>query len=289
MSHVWDSLVLGGVDKPRILICGSNFCFNPYFNENTDGWTKGTNGTATRVSDINSIGEYLLNLTFTGSGQSYIEYSYDTSEPILNKKFIAAIRIKSKYAFKIQLLGASLLNEITVQPSDIINNIFIIAEGTGSGNIIKLKIIGTDNVDIKFDNLYLTIISDDYIFPQPNESKILFEKNNLGENQLWNGKIQQFNFKFLPIFYCSWNYLSAIYESFRQKISFNQQLFCIPHMDVNWGFFGIWVDDFERKYSFDRFFGHNSDISIKGSEFIYELPSLQSGTGSLYIDDDLIK
>lgn len=290
MAHAWESLILGGVDQPRILEITNNFCTNPYANTGTTGYVKGTNGTMTTESSSEAIGEYVIKLVFAGGGDAYIDWTHNFGSSITNKKFLGIVRIKSKFDCKIQLIGSSLISEYAITASDYVRTFSVIAEAIGqTGNNITLRIIGTADVNLTFDNIYLAQINNDITFPQPNESFMVFEKDVLGEQRMWNGKIQQFNFKYIPNFYCDWQVLGAGYEYQRQQISLNKILFCMPHKDVNWGFIGIFSEDFERKYSFDKFFGHNSSLAIKGIEYIYELPSIQpssSGGGSIYIEDE---
>ena len=290
MSHPWDDLVLGGVDRPRILIIDENFCTNSHFNEaSLTGYIKTGAGTFTAELDTDSYGEYMANLVFSGAATITVDYEEDYGSAVLGKMFLVVIRVKSVYGCTIKIRSSVEHITLDIPASSETKTYFIICEvESGSGNSIYFRIQGTDDIDIRFDNLYLTEIEQDYVFPQPQKSNLLFKKVIDGENVLWNGKHQSFNFKYKPVYHCQYDSLVAVYEIYRQKISFNKILFCIPHQDVVWGFLAYWSEDFERRYPWDRFFGHKGLIVLEGSEYVYDLPYVQSGTGILYIDEEEI-
>ncbi len=289
MSHPWDNLILGGVGRPRILVIGENLCSNPYFNEQlTTGYVKTGSGTFDTLLHEDGIGDYMGRLVLSGSGTTTIDYEYDYGSAVLNKMFLMTVRVQSQYGCTIKARSSVELETLDIpasnNPEKTRTYYMIVEVDTGSGNSIFFRIQGTDDINFKFDNLYLTEITRDTLFPQPQESYLEFKKFMDGENTLWNGKHQQFNFKYKPVYYCRFDFHSAAYEFLRQEISQNKIVFCIPHTDTTWGFRCFWAEDFFRKYSFNKFFGHRGTIVLEAEEYIYDIPYVMGGAGILYID-----
>lgn len=292
MAHAWDSLVLGGTGVPRILGVDQNYCDNSYFDENTTGWGEyGTPGFFSREVNSDAMGEYMGKLSAPIT-EKYAYYSWDTGAAVNGRVFMASIRIKtdaeSGLSVKVALYDAS-DNEIgsetvTIDTSPVKVTVVKTAFGV-TGNYVILRIYGTNGNIVYFDDLYLTEVFGDYSFPQPTAStKLLFEKVQHGKNELLLGRIQEFGKMWRPSFYCGYEHIPTAIEIYRQEISEYTALFCIPHRDVSWGFLGIWDENFERSYSFNKFFGHRGVIKIKGIELFTHKPIYQSD-GGFYLED----
>lgn len=314
MAHAWDNLVLGGIDKPRLLLCSDNWLSNQFFNgTNLDGWTKyGTNGTLAIVSDDEAYGSNVLHYYQETSGEpapdaeppidstlnDYILRSFDvltlTGATNFGKKFLLSLRIKTTEDTEIIITdnGSYSLSTTVINTENKFIDMFIATgEISVATSVIQVKIRTLnqpDGVNIKIDNVFFSIINNDFVFKQPNQSKLVFEENIIGSNELWSGKVQKFDRKWKPIFLALWEYLGAGWENYRQLAYQSPNIYCIPHRDVKWGFLGAMVGDFERQYSFDRFFGHKSAVEIAGLQYICELPSVKSGAGDSLFDDEII-
>jgi hypothetical protein len=300
MAHDWDGLVLGGLDRPRLLLCNENWNGNPFFNDGTvgDWYSTGVNGTLEAIADDDAYGTNVLHyydLTLGAVGDS-ARLIYNTLSISGNnnygKSFLFSARIKTDVTFLIRLRGSATLLDTYISPTDgEYKRFFIFLPSTTdtADTITTFLYPGDqpDGFDIKIDNIFFTEVTQDLIFRQPNDSKLVFEENLIGSNELWSGKVQRFDRKFRPIFMAEWEYIGAGWEYYRQLAYQSSLIFCIPHKEVNWGFLGIMNGDFERQYSFKRFFGHKGGVEIMGTEFLYELPYNQSG-GGLYIDDEEI-
>lgn len=299
MAHDWDGLVLGGLDKPRLLLCNENWDTNPFFSDGAVGdWVKtGANGTLEVVADDNAYGSNVLHYydAAVSAAGDYITLEFDTltitGASNFGKKFIVSLRIKTGELSEVTIQdGAAYSISVDVNPEDDFQKIFLVTESLSSTeNVIQIVINTqnqTDDFDIKIDNIFFTEVTQDLIFKQPNDSKLVFEENMIGSNELWTGKVQKFDRKFRPIFLAEWEYIGAGWEYYRQLAYQASLIFCIPHREVNWGFLGIMNGDFERQYSFKRFFGHKGGVEVMGVEYLYELPYNQSGGGGIYIDEE---
>lgn len=287
MAHIWDDLVLGGLDIPKVFIVSDNLCSNPYFDLNSTGWT---GASLSRVLNSDAYNDYMGRIYYT-STLTYVEYQYDFGASIANKIFLLAFRVKTGVTFKVTFVGSSGFVDETISASSTIKR--VVVQGTASGqtgNIIKIRIYGTNvsgDGDLYFDDVKLMEVYNTYTFSQPQTSSLKFIRDNTGQNELENGMIQEFNIRFRPVYEAWWDYMSSAYETFRQRITANN-LFCMPHQDVGWGFFCKWNGDLERQYSFDKFFGHKSGLMLNGTELIYELPEYKAGTGDLYVSEEEI-
>lgn len=286
MAHDWDDLILGGLDKPRMLLCTDNWDTNPYFNDNFSNWTKvGSNGTLELLNSTTAYGNSVLNYysaTVSASDDYiYTEYSVfaKLATTVGTKKFIFSARIKTDELMELIITdNSSYTKTIEIEPTngDFIK-IYTITDITtaSTSNVIQVR-LKTKNTpgdfSIQMDNVFFSQVTSDIVLNQPNDSKLVFKEFVLGRNELWSGKIQRFNRKWKPIFVAKWEYIIAEDEQNRQLIYQAQNIFCIPHQDVYWGFIGIMDGDLERQYSFSRFFGHTGDLEIIGTEYLMELP-----------------
>jgi hypothetical protein len=305
MSHEWDNLVIGGTDRPRIILSSDNIITNRYFDKDLSGYTTGseliiTSGTPgvqptfTRVSDEYSYGEYSCRIFLDNpnyAGTVSVVYNYGSN--IGGRRFIVTARIKTKYSFYIRWSANSQYELKLIEPitADTFNTYYFLTTvpSNQTGTTLTFTFYCPVKVDFLFDHMYFGKIENDYIFPQPNESSLEFEKYSIGENRLWNGKIQLYDLKYVPKYKAEYKYLSAAYENRRQRLLQAKNLFVIPHMDVSWGYWGKWTDDFERKYAFSRFLGHDSDLEIEGSEYLYHIPENMSSGGVIYVEEDGIE
>jgi len=297
MSHVWDEFVLGGTDKPRFLCVNENLEDNQYFNDGTVGdWIKASaSGTLSVEENDNAIGQNVLNYIdpTTSTNDDYIYKTYDIAAlvggTVYGKKYLLKLRVLTAFQIRIVLYDGTVYHDVYVDGTAgkwvdvfIITNTILTTSTT-----IVLRVYSKNDPDrynIYLDDIFFGEIQNDMIFWQPNESNLLFEENIIGKNEKWNGMIQKFDRKWKPVYYANWEYLGSGWELYRQTIYSSPLVFCIPHIDVDWGFLGIFDDDLKREYSFDRFFGHTGYIQISGVEFIKEQPEYQSGTGTLYFD-----
>lgn len=290
----WDLYVLGGIDVPRFLIGDVNFCSNPYFNTGITGWSESSGGIFSRDNiQLDALGEYMGKIEYTLDEQ-YVEYSYDMGVSVTGRKFFLILRSKSISDWKVAFYGNSEFGSTNFAHSNDINTyVAIVDASTQTGTTIKIRIYGTqsnvDSAELYFDDVYFSEIFNDMEMPQPQVSYMPVEKIQFGENYLWNGNIQQFSKRFRPGYFANWEYLIPEYEVYRQKIAAAQIVVCIPHKDISFGFRCIWNKDFSRKYFHNRFLGHSGIISLKGTQFITSMPTVQSTEEALYIfTDELI-
>lgn len=295
MSHIWDSLVLGGTDKPRFLSLQKNFCSDPYIQNDlnpANNWYFSSVGILSKVLDKDAYGDYMARINYSSDNQ-YIYYVYNHESDVSGKKAFITLRYKSDNDFKISFIspGSGEDGLTKLAASNVIKKVTIIASLYNIfGNFLYFKIYGSDGIgdaNVYFDSIYFSLVDNDYSFPQPQTSELDFNKIVDGSNQRYTGRIQEINKKWLPIYNANWDYINAEYEVYRQIISESEVVFCIPHKDVSWGFLGYWDDDFIRGYAFNRFIGHKGIIAIRGMEYIYNKPQLQSGDQVIYyVTDD---
>lgn len=295
MAHVWDQLILGGTDKPRILSIDNNLCSNPFFTKNTSGWTFVPIGFSepvdvfTRSVHPEANGEFMGRIKYT-TGKGYAEYTYDFGDSIEDKIFFIMVDVISACVegFTISLFGDT---EFSIHhfndPVTDIRKFFIIATATAqTSETIQLRIYGTRSepgdlldADLYFDNVYLGEVIHDIEMPQPHDSgKILFEKLMIGENTLLTNKHNQFRVKWKPNYLCEYIHLTKEFEEYREIISKANFLFCIPHLDVEWGFVCKWMPNyFLRSYVFNEYVGHSGVIELEGNEYLIRKPNLKVG------------
>lgn len=111
MAHPWDQFVLGGTDRPRIMLVGENMCSNPnidYSVPASGDWQESSASILTQYSSEFSYGEYMAKIAYAASVTSkYASYTYDTGAAILNKRFLLAARVKSSIDFALSFAGSS--------------------------------------------------------------------------------------------------------------------------------------------------------------------------------------
>lgn len=274
MAHPWENLVVSGVDSPRILLVSDNFCSNPFLTLNSDGYTV-SGAVITRAEDFSAYYEYMLSVNTNNINTDYVEYSYDYGSSVANKTFLIALNVFAQGEFKLVFKGDIEFGEVLFD-SQIYKKAFIVATATGvTGNTISFRIYGAR--DMKFDNVYFAEVLYDLEMPQPhNAGELLFEKDADGIGELWSGKKKEYNVKWIPNYSANYFYLSEENEQFRQLISEYENVFCIPHLDYNWGFLGKWMkDEFERNYVFGEYVGHSGELSIKGQEYLNQELAIQ--------------
>jgi hypothetical protein len=262
----WNQLVVGGIDKPRILLLDENFCENPLFTKNLDGWTV-SGATIERLEDASAYIQYMCEVTFGGL-TNYVEYVYDLGNSISNRKFMVALNVVSASDYTLVFAGdIEFGSTVITGPKQ--GKSFIVGTATGvTGTTVSFRIYG--NGSLKFDNIYFSEVFEDIEMPQPHDSgKLMFDKELAGNGKLWTGKSKEYNAKWVPSYKSEYFYLAENYEIYRQKISEAENLFVIPHMDYDYGFLGKWNEkEFERSYSFQQYDGHAGILSIKGIEFV---------------------
>lgn len=295
-THPWSNYVLGGVDKPRILLLSDNFCANQYLNNDipdTGDWQESFASILTRAANANAYGEYMARINYT-SDLEYAYYTYNYDSAIANKRFLLVFDAISSVAFKATFYGSSEFGSTNFNALENKTRCMIIADAISqTGNNISIRIYGTQstgNADLYFDNIMLYEVTNDYTFDQPHDSgKLIFVKDKTGDNELWNGKKQEYNVKWIPNFICNYEIINYLNEMYRQDISEADNVFCIPHKDVNWGFVGRWNEDnFTRDYAFSKYFGHRGIIDIISNEYFKNKPIKQVSSAVYSDEQDLI-
>lgn len=287
MAHPWESLVLGGVDTPRILVLKNNDCPNPFFTKNLDDWTMvaGISGDELfeRVDSVNAYGQYMAKLSYTNN-TVHITFTHDYETSIEDKIFLLSFDAKSLSNFTVEFNGDTEFVTHNFSASAEMKRFFVIGTATGqTSDTVDVRIYGNrpdlSNTDgeLFIDNVYFSEIFKDYSFPQPQDSgKLIFNKLKLGENNLITYKQNEFRVRWQPIYIGEYYQLTAEYEEQREQIAKSELLFCIPHIDVDWGFIGRWMpSEFLRSYPFNQYTGHRGIISIQSVEYFKQKPYLK--------------
>lgn len=283
--HPWFDNVIGGVMNPAFLLVGENLCSNPRFSGGSDtGWTFGGSWLSSPkyIVDTNAYEEYMGRLNSTQDDSAYAMYNYNIGST-KNKKFMASFRVKSnllndhditvtlqvsngdvpgfslqtktvtlnKYIKKVYLYGSAPVTDFTYIGIKINNGIGIVA-----------------NPDLRFDDVYICEVNYNYTMKEPQATFIAFDKMLQGENELFDGKTQEFNKRWRPNFIADWQFIESSYEEMRQRIAEADSIFVIPHIDFEWGFFAIWDGGYKREYPWDRFLGHKGLIKLRGTELL---------------------
>ncbi len=275
MAHPWENLVVSGVDKPRFLLVTDNFCNNPLFTRNLDGWVGSDGATFSRVEDFSAYREWMCEVDLV-SDADYIEFTYNYGSAVQGKTFLFALNIVTSSEFTLKFyhsleFGDELFDSQTYKKA------FIVATAPndgGTATTITIRIYGSS---FKFDNVYFAEVEYDLEMPQPNDSgEVLFEKEYDGIGELWTGKTKEYNTKWIPNYSANYFYLSEQNEQYRQRISEHVNVFCIPHIDYVYGFLGKWMkNDYERNYLFGEYDGHSGGIFIKGQEYVNQELAVQ--------------
>lgn len=286
MAHPWETLVLGGIDTLKIYRVSPNFVTNKYFTSGITGWADST-PSLSRIIDTDAFGEYMGRIAYTG-GLGYAFWRHTQSVNIQNRTFLATWRAKSLGEQKFKAEFASLVTgEVfgtqTFDVDEIPRKYFLVAPTTVSTNTphsVEIRIYGTEvtgNADLRFDAVYFGEALEEFSFVQPKvvsgeSSFMTFEPVGFGRNELWDGEIQEFNKKWRPNYFARWDAMDVTDERFRQRIAVADLLFCIPHIDSDFGFLCRWDGDFQRRYAFGKFLAHKSLIVLKGNELVKEFP-----------------
>lgn len=285
MSNPWADKVIGGIGVPKFLLCGENLCSNPYMDNGSQGYVQmGSNGVVDIRESENAYSQYIMQYhdNSISSVNDYIKYTVNygdlTGQTINGIMLMASLRIKTDTDAIIKITnGTADYAEITVLANTNFEKVYLNTDIISStSNFIYLYIIPDNQpngFNILFDNVHFHTVNNKISYDQPNESSMIFKENLTGKNELWSGKIQKFNKKYIPEWSSDYKYISVQSEYYRQLIYQSSIIFMVPHDDINWGFFGIADQDFERKYSFNRFFGHSGFIKIMSQEFIYLIPN----------------
>jgi hypothetical protein len=311
-----------------LLICENNWCENPYFTDGFDHWDVSNAPSATIVEDSDAYDMYMCHVTYTASNepvdykisltQSALNRSFIVSlrvRSVYNTFKISFLSYDEAtdqyYQFGNWVFGTTNSNgtpeRVTVAAT--------VDQVKGDGKDLRMRIFphyelpisqgqdipfgdedpfgvgelwDPDDADIYFDDVYISEVTGDFTFPQPNESKLTFEESIIGENKLWSGMVQKFNRRFSPLWEAEFDFLDVEYETYRQRLGESSAVFCMPHNDVGWGFLGYWKDDYVREYPFGRFMGHKGPIVIDGQEYFINKPEFKVNEGYIYVEEDLI-
>src|SRR5574340_870129 len=228
-SHPWYNLVVGGVDKPLLLTVGENLCTNPRFSLNTSGWTTGNQCELVRISNAQSFGEYVGQLSYLDSGLFSADYQINII-PQAGNQYLVSFRIWNNSVDQHNVMVVLNVGGINLSVYYIVTNAnkpikvsFVTPVLRPDHTYIKLQIYGTDvmkasSVKILFDDVYICKVADYCLLSYPNDgTHLLMEKDVQGENNLWDGKIQEYNKKWRPHWYASWKYLSRSDELDRKS------------------------------------------------------------------------
>jgi len=289
MSHPWSNLVVGGIGSPRFLVLNDNLCTNSRFISNTTGWLSSDASLIfSRVADVDSYSDYCGRMFWTHSIKEYVYFNVGDVGSFNNKtKVLVNLRIKEKFyeatnssrPIKIGLFyGGIELSSREILIDGRMKNISILFEGfTYDDNLISdtdlhLRIFtGIDFVtvgDIRFDNVTIALVKEDYQFDLPQDIYIDNEKEVTGSHELYDGKNVEYNKEWRPTFYAVWDLFTKAKETNRQRIAEASRVFVIPHIDFLWGFFAKWNDTFSVRYFNKRFLGHYSEITLIGDELL---------------------
>ncbi len=287
MAHDWESLVLGGVDIPRILVLKNNNCPNSFFTKNLDGWTMVASLSGDelfeRVDSENAYGQYMAKLSYTNN-TVHITFTHDYGESIEDKIFLLVFDAKSLSNFTVEFNGDTEFVTYNFSASTEMKRFFVIGTATGqTSTTIDVRIYGnrpdlanTDG-ELFIDNVYFCEVFKDYEMPQPHDSgKLIFEKLKIGENVLVTHYNKEFRVRWKPIYVCEYYHLDVEFEEQREQIAKSELVFCIPHIDVHWGFVGRWMPmEFLRSYPFNQYTGHKGIVSIQSDEYFKQKPYLK--------------
>lgn len=286
MAHPWLNNVVGGISKPRFLKVGENLFTNPRFNNGSySQWTyHGSWLTGGRtIVDDDAFNEYMGRLNVSQDDNAYVVGDINTNL-LTGTKVLITFRIKSaildSHEIDVILQMASskgaygiAVDSKVITINEKIKRVSLVGDiGDTPGSYVGVRIhLGegvSSNSDLRFDDLYICEIYEDYTMKEPNVNFLEFSREVQGSNELWDGKIQEHDVAWRPNFHCDFQFMNKEFESIRQRIIEMNTIFVIPHIDFGWGFFGTMMDSYRREYPWDRYLGHKGVISIRGKELL---------------------
>jgi hypothetical protein len=271
--HPWSQLVLGGVGKPRFLILDDNLVTKMSIDIN-DGWFMSdvVNLNLEQVADPDSYHSFMLRAWHTtGNHFAFYNHTFSTGT-IGGKVLLLNFRAKSPLqgSFKVALYDSGdLIDEIDFPLTERIqfySVVFSVPE-TNTDNTLQIRFYPSTEEgegDLYFDNVHMAEVQGDITLPQPNNSYVRFEKKSRMFGELYSEMPYEVEKRYRPHYHAFYYALERLDEVSRQAISEAKKVYVFPHIDSNFGFLGVWDKEFERKYSFNRFFAHESIIPIKG-------------------------
>ena len=289
MAHVWDGNVVGGVEKPRFVLCeGDQFVSNGEFEADTTGWSNcpgagpGASANLQRVADpLTPFGDYALKLTAAGDGDPneccYI--NVETNATMRKKTFvvtfwaradkIAATARCEAYVWVPNVTHQFLIEDLEANKYKQYSFVFSWYWGmhptaftlkfyprNGSGESGKLYI---DRVKC------YEVTQDVTAMPDPNFDEYRYMRQVQARTVMSDGRIKTYVLGWRFGASLDYDFLTAEQEILRAQISEADVIIFWPHVDCPFNVTTRYSSDrYLRRYFRGRYIGHAGKVVLEG-------------------------
>lgn len=281
-------LVLGGIEKPKFLILGDEFCENKTFEEGaTTGWTGVGTGALTIDNSVpNFYGDY--SALIEDNSATAIEYAYyETPETLqIYKKDTLVVFHHYGVATDKECLvkvgkvanGNELLTATSfIAKADQWNRFAVLCPSVGEGTskvFVTIHPTDSDSIvsktgKVRITNLYIREVNDTIQLSEyPTKQIAEFEELE----QYSYRSLLGFSYRVvLGLTYkinIDWDYMTLADEQDRAKLIGGKDLFVFPHDDKHYGVFVAWDKDYKEKWAANKLVAHEGEIDLESTELL---------------------
>lgn len=303
MTHAWESYVLGGVEKPKIvMIEDTNLCTNSNFETNLTGWTASSAADMERIADSELLrGDYCLRISSNTAGAYGIVYFDHTpnSGTIAGDIFLVSFMMKTedqvrKAASVILCAGTSgwwTKTDIFVGPEweqfTLIGEVETDAIGTFRIQFSPNNWGVDPRIDqyLRIDDVQLYKVTKQYTLADPQAYTQSFDRQIEATNETIEGTIKEYSKGYRYTTNLVYEYLNPVQEKVRAEMAGSSAMFFFPHQDSRFAQKVIWDKGFDRKYFNARYLGHTGIVSLKGVQLMQKQPTDIVGVGGYALDE----
>jgi len=303
MTHAWESYVLGGVEKPKIvMIEDTNLCTNGSFETNLTGWTTSSGVDAERIADSELMrGDYCLRISANTAGTTDLTRFVHTpdSGTIAGDIFLASFMMRTEdqlrkaatVVLSADTSGWWSQTDVFVGPEWEQFTIIGEAETDAVGGIRIQFSPNNYGIDprvgqyLRIDNVQLYKVTKQYILADPQAYTQSFDRQIEVTNETIEGVIKEYSKGYRYTANLVYEFLNPVQEKIRTEMSGANAMFFFPHEDSRFAQKVIWNKGFDRKYFHDRYLGHTGIVSLKGVQLMQKQPTDIVGVGGYALDE----
>jgi len=294
MSLKWSENVVGGMDKPRYLLCGPELSPNISFEDDLTG-ISGSIGAYERALDETShFGDYVLTVEDDSDmAQEYVDITISTGTAIAGKRFIVTAWVRNDDDDNDQAVwtlfeGLSDTHEKQFVCDGewrplIVHEVLVPGDASGTDLVYRIYPFGKSTGDegqgkIRIDNFKCREVLEHFEMPLPQRGgqKQMWSREYQSRHDLVDGRKKSYLRGMRYFYEARYEQMTAANEVLRSKtMNTSMEILFFPHRDAPVCYFVEWDRDFERTWAYGVApFGHETNIDLAGTEVLPLLPDV---------------
>lgn len=273
--------VVGGIGKPRFVLCGDNYIENGEFEVNLTGWIT-VNGASQQQYATNDTdyGRYVNYISTAAGVSSGVMTEIDYGSSLSGKSWAISYAIAGDtnqifVGIEVEGILYTTVEAVTITNTQQYFLSKVILPQSVSGTCGHLQIRANPNHSFSLDHVSARLITYDLTLENPTgEFLQRWTKEIRSEYELIDGRHVEYltGWRFYTVL--TYEYINKADEITRINISEADHILFFPHQDEQFFVDAIWNKEYERRYAAKVFIGHIGKVPLLGLEVVKRIPKI---------------